>query len=330
MKTIASIFEYIWIDGYGGLRSKTMVIKNTLHDLQEFPNWTYDASSTNQADSNGNTDGILIPVRIYKDPLRSGNCFLVLCETFNHKHEPMATNHRHAAIEIFKNSPQMAPWYGIEQEYDIVFNGENTPITNGNGSHYCGVSTDSRERAIVEEHLIACLTAGLTISGINAEVATRQWEFQIGPVVGIDAADQTYIARFLLERIAEKHGARICYHPKPVEDANGKGCHINFSTMTTRKEGGLGEIIEYMNKLDKNHKEHINVYGENNHLRLTGKHETSSFSTFTYGNGTRNTSVRIPNQTVKDGCGYFEDRRPAANVELYQATSKIFNTCCLE
>jgi len=85
-----------------------------------------------------------------------------------------------------------------------------------------------------------------------------------------------------------------------------------------------------MNKLDKNHNEHINVYGENNHLRLTGKHETSSFSTFTYGNGTRNTSVRIPNQTVKDGCGYFEDRRPAANVELYQATSKIFNTCCLE
>ena len=84
-----------------------------------------------------------------------------------------------------------------------------------------------------------------------------------------------------------------------------------------------------MDKLAANHKAHIEVYGADNHLRLTGKHETSSMDVFTYGKGTRNTSVRIPNQTVKDGCGYFEDRRPAANVELYQATSKIFETCCL-
>jgi len=84
-----------------------------------------------------------------------------------------------------------------------------------------------------------------------------------------------------------------------------------------------------MNKLEAIHSEHIAVYGENNYLRLTGLHETSSMTKFTWGIGTRNTSVRIPNETAKNGCGYFEDRRPAANIDPYLATSVIAKTCCL-
>ena len=63
--------------------------------------------------------------------------------------------------------------------------------------------------------------------------------------------------------------------------------------------------------------------------RLTGIHETSSYINFSWGLGTRNTSVRIPNQTVKDGYGYFEDRRPSSNVDPYISTSIIFETCCI-
>jgi len=324
-----TICEYIWIDGRGGLRSKTKIIKGIIDDWRMLPIWNYDGSSTNQAIADGNTEVILKPVKVCLDPLRKYNGFLVLCEIFDHNDNPLPTNYRRNAETLFLKAPELEPWFGIEQEYDINFNGENQLITNGDGLHYCGISTDKRERDIVEEHMMACIDAGLTISGINAEVATRQWEFQIGPSTGIDAADQTYIARFLLQRIAEKHGAQICYYPKPSYYANGKGCHINFSTNHTRGEGGIDEIMTYIDKLATKHMAHIEVYGEDNDLRLTGKHETSSMDTFTYGKGTRNTSVRIPNQTVRDGCGYFEDRRPAANVELYQATSKIFETCCL-
>jgi glutamine synthetase len=323
-----TIYEYIWIDGNGGMRSKTRVL-GQIRNLDLIPDWNYDGSSTNQANSEGNTEVLLKPVIVCADPLRKGNSFLVLCETFDYEGNVLLTNYRTRARNILNSPPYSQPWFGIEQEYDINFNGETQPITNGDGLHYCGVLTNKREREIVEEHLKACLYAGLTISGINAEVATRQWEFQIGPCTGISAADQTYIARFLLERIAEKHGARICYYPKPTPDANGKGCHINFSTKPMREYGGIDIIMACMDKLAANHKAHIEVYGADNHLRLTGKHETSSMDVFTYGKGTRNTSVRIPNQTVKDGFGYFEDRRPAANVELYQATSKIFETCCL-
>ena len=316
------VCEYIWLDGSGGLRSKTRVI-NHEQTHAEISEWNYDGSSTGQADGEGNTEVILKPVAIYPDPLRAiagYECVLVLCDT--------AVGNRAAAAQIFDQGIDEKPWFGIEQEYVMVFPGDE-PISNGDGLHYCGVRTSSVERLIAEEHLAACLAAGLTISGINSEVATRQWEFQIGPVEGIAAADQVYVARYLLERVAEKRGVRIMYHPKPCATANGSGCHINFSTWAMREPAGLWIIESYMPKLAAAHQEHIAVYGLDNDQRLTGKHETSSMDVFSHGKGTRNTSVRIPNQTVSAECGYFEDRRPAANVEVYGATAKLFETCCL-
>ena len=320
------ICEYIWMDGMGGLRSKTRIIYNA-NTYSDIPEWNYDGSSTGQADAEGNTEVILNPVAFYKNPLRFG--ILVLCETLDTNSCPLYSNHRRNADEIFSQNTDLLPWFGIEQEYVIVFPGDGD-ISNRSGRHYCGVNTNNLERAVVEEHLQMCLDAELIVSGINAEVATRQWEFQIGPAVGIDAGDQICIARFLLERVAEKHGARINYFPKLCATANGSGCHINFSTQPMREPGGLDIIEACMPKLAAKHRKHIAVYGSNNELRLTGKHETSSMGAFSYGYGTRNTSVRIPSQTVASKCGYFEDRRPAANVEIYGATAMLFQTCCLE
>jgi len=45
-----------------------------------------------------------------------------------------------------------------------------------------------------------CLAAGIKISGLNAEVFPGQWEFQVGPVEGIQGCDQLWIARYLLQR----------------------------------------------------------------------------------------------------------------------------------
>ena len=46
-------------------------------------------------------------------------------------------------------------------------------------------------------------------------------------------------------------------------------------------------------------KEHIEVYGADNHLRLTGKHETASIDDFTYGVSDRGASIRIPISSVQ-------------------------------
>ena len=73
------------------------------------------------------------------------------------------------------------------------------------------------------------------------------------------------------------------------------------------------------------------MYGEGNSARLTGEHETSSMSTFSFGAGNRAASVRIPTDTVKNnGKGYIEDRRPASNIDPYVVGAMLVDTTLLE
>lgn len=329
-----TILEYVWVGGKNEIRSKTKIIPCFLNFLLEnMPLWNYDGSSTWQAGSDGDTEIVLVPCAIFKNPLRIiDNCasYIVLCDTYNNIPEPLPTNHRYEADQLFNKYKEKECWFGLEQEFFIEFNKDTSESVNSQnyeGYHYCGTGEINKERLIVEKHLEMCIKADIKIAGINAEVSNKQWEFQIGPSIGIEAGDHLIVARFLLDRVAEMYNARINYHPKPYPNINGSGCHINFSTIDTRNDNGLNIIYNYINKLETKHTEHIASYGEHNHLRLTGIHETSSIDKFTYGVGTRNTSVRIPYQTMLNKKGYFEDRRPASNIDPYLATSTLMKTC---
>jgi glutamine synthetase len=337
--------DYVWIGGNMELRSKVMVLtlKNSKHSngasLEDFPEWNYDGSSTAQA-SGSDSEVIIKPHSIYKCPFRKGDNVIVFCDTYLPNGEPHQTNHRYDAKRIFDRKPELEPWYGLEQEYFLMDRKTNKPYGSYEepivqGQYYCSIgSRNAFGRKIVDDHLDACLYAGLKISGINAEVAPGQWEFQIGPSVGIEAGDHLWMARYLLERITENgEGVYIDYHPKPLQGINGSGCHCNYSTNEMRdgreaQDGkkGIEFIYEAIKKLEEKHDEHMMVYGADNDKRMTGLHETSSYKRFTYGKANRGCSVRIGNKTVEEGRGYFEDRRPASNCDPYLVTSIIFET----
>jgi len=340
------ILEYIWIDGNGQLRSK---YKTASHDeYLHPPNWNYDGSSTNQA-STHNSEVVLCPVARYNNPFFDSNkALLVLCDTYydvNGELVPTQSNNRCTANNIFnsKTSIEYKPWYGLEQEYFIMTPNEThmsvTPlafsgkmIPEKQGGYYCGVGYQHVNiRALAEKHYTYCLKAGLRVSGINAEVAPSQWEYQIGPVEGIEAADMLWISRYILHRLGEEYNVNISFKPKPIASPwNGSGLHTNFSTNETRDtKAGMNAIDRYVERLGCRHMEHLALYGDNSE-RLSGECETSDKNTFSCGRGNRGSSIRIPKQVIKDGCGYFEDRRPASDADPYLVTSMIYKTCCTD
>ncbi|TFJ81813.1 hypothetical protein NSK_007060 [Nannochloropsis salina CCMP1776] len=330
--------EYIWIGGTGqDLRCKTRTLNKKTNNPDDLPVWNFDGSSTGQAPGD-DSEVLLKPQAIFPDPFRGGDNILVMCDCYKPDMTPIKGNTRLRCAEAMKKVESLVPWFGIEQEYTLFEADGVTPFgwpkggfPGAQGPYYCSVGTENAfGRHIAEAHYRACLFAKINISGINGEVLPGQWEYQVGPSVGIESGDQMWVSRYILQRVCEAFGVIVSLDPKPIPgDWNGSGCHTNFSTEPMRKPGGFTIIIDALEKLRARHAEHIAAYGEGNERRLTGKHETASMDSFSYGVANRGASCRIPRAAEKDGCGYFEDRRPSSNMDPYVVTGMLIETCCL-
>jgi glutamine synthetase len=328
--------EYIWLDGYEpvpNLRGKTQVKEfSSFPKLEELPMWGFDGSSTRQAEGK-NSDCMLKPVAVFPDSTKK-NGVLVMCEVMNPDGvTPHPSNSRAGILD------DPGAWFGFEQEYFLYQDGAPLgfpPAGNfppPQGEYYTGVgfkNVGDIAREIVDTHLDLCLDAGINHEGINAEVAKGQWEFQIFGKGSKRAADEMWIARYLLVRLCEKYGVDVNFHCKPLGkdvDWNGSGMHANFSTEHMRTVGGKEYFEALMGAFDKYKNEHIAVYGPDNHLRLTGLHETQSIDKFNYGIANRGASIRVPHSFVNNGYkGYLEDRRPNSQGDPYQIASRILQT----
>jgi len=110
-------------------------------------------------------------------------------------------------------------------------------------------------------------------------------------------------------------------------DWNGSGMHANFSNTFLRESGKKEDYDKVCEAFRPFTKEHIAVYGHDNHLRLTGLHETQSIDEFSYGISDRGASIRIPIATVERGWkGWLEDRRPNSAADPYKVAARIVKT----
>jgi glutamine synthetase len=326
--------EYIWLDGYEptpNLRSKTKIVAfDGEPTLDQVPMWNFDGSSTRQAEGSS-SDCFLQPVALFPDPGRA-NAMLVLCEVLLPDGTPHPSNSR-ASIP---DDPDA--WFGFEQEYFLFKDGRplGFPVDGfpaPQGDYYTGVgfkNVGDVAREIVDTHIDLCLAAGIDLEGVNAEVAKSQWEFQIFGKGSRRAADEVWIARYLLLRLCERYGIDINFHPKPLgveHDWNGSGMHCNFSTKRMREVGGETYFTALMTAFDERKDDHIAVYGPDNEMRLTGLHETAAIDQFTYGVANRGASIRIPWSFVQEGYrGYLEDRRPNSLGDPYCIAGRILQT----
>lgn len=335
--------SYVWIDGTGEhVRTKDRILKKVPESVDDLPAWTYDGSSCLQA-IGMNSDIWLCPKAMYKNPFKTGrHDVIVMCDTYKPDGTPTESNHRIRMADACERTQQHKPWFGIEQEYTLLdmdgrpFGWPRNGYPEPQGPYYCGVGANRIcARDMVEAHALACMYAGIDFAGTNAEVMPSQWEYQIGPSLGIKIADDLWLSRYLLMRIAEEFGICVSFHPKPIKGPwNGAGAHLNYSTEAMRQDGGMDAIEAAIEKLSKRHEVHIRAYdpagGEYNRERLSGSLETSDINSFSWGIADRGASVRVPLAVAGDGKGYLEDRRPASNMDPYSVCDIILRTTLME
>ncbi len=326
--------DYIWLDGYqptANIRTKSQILDTDSFDgsLAAVPEWGFDGSSTQQAEGH-DSDCILKPARVYRNPLQE-NGYFVLCEVLTRDGAPHESNYR----ALIDESAGSEFWFGFEQEYVLMSsNGRPLGFPDGGypepqGPYYCAVGSHNvAGRNLIDEHFEFCVAADVGVTGINAEVMLGQWEFQCFGKGATRAADNLVMARFLLYLLSEKHGVVANTDPKPIAgDWNGSGLHSNFSFDYLREVGGQKYVEALCAGFAPFHKEHLAVYGAGNERRLTGAHETASIDRFSYGASDRGASIRIPIYTTShDWKGYLEDRRPASDADPYQIVHRIMET----
>ncbi|XP_047198318.1 glutamine synthetase-like [Hippoglossus stenolepis] len=324
---------YVWVnEDRQNLQSKTRTLYNEPAGIRDIPEW--------YATSADHTEVTLVPVRMFRDPFTLDPDKLVLCELVNSKHISKVNHRRSQCVTVMDEVKQFQPWFGMEQEY-ILFGLDGKQLgwsPEGNQlQRACSNAVGANKlcgRDISMCHCRACLYAGVKIFGSNAEDLWSQWEFQVGTCEGIEMGDHLWMARYILHRVCEDFEVVASLDVKPIKESlQSSGCHINFSTKEMRSEGGLQYIEEAIRNLSKRHSQHLIVYdahgGLDNKGRLTGKGCTSSFHHFSTAVACRNVSVRIPGHVSRMGCGYLEDRRPAANCDPYLVMRTLVETCLL-
>ena len=145
--------EYLWLDAVGEVRSKCRTVTADKATVDKLPSWNYDGSSTDQAPGD-DSEVIIKPRAVFKDPFRGGDNILVLTDTYTPGGTPLPTNTRAPAEAIFSASDESSgAWFGLEQEYTLFNMDKVTPLgwpaggyPGPQGPYYCGAGAEYAAR----------------------------------------------------------------------------------------------------------------------------------------------------------------------------------------
>ena len=188
-----------------------------------------------------------------------------------------------------------------------------------------------RRYDVIAEICDAMLALGWNPYQNDHEDANGQFEMNWEYDDALVTADRHAFFKFMVKSVAEKHGLRATFMPKPFLNLTGNGCHVHVSLWTqgrqepVRRPAGragplaqayqfLGGIMHSAEALAAITNPTVNSYKRINAPRTTSG-ATWSPNTVTYGGNNRTHMIRIPD------AGRFELRLAdgAANPYLLQA-----------
>jgi len=189
-----------------------------------------------------------------------------------------------------------------------------------------------RQYDVISEVCDYMLDLGWEAYQNDHEDATGQFEMNWKYDDALQTADKHSFFKFMMRSVAEKHGMRATFMPKPFKGLTGSGCHAHISVwsndgktnafadnskelgLSDRGRNFLGGIMKHASALAAICNPTVNSYKRINAPR-TSSGATWAPNTVTWTGNNRTHMVRVP------GPGRFELRLPdgAANPYLLQA-----------
>jgi len=224
---------------------------------------------------------------------------------------------------------------GVECEFFLITeDGMQIYDSRDTASKPCyDVSALMRRYDILKEISEAMIKLGWAPYQNDHEDANGQFEMNWDYSDCLTTADRHVFFKFMVKSIAENHGLRATFMPKPFDNLTGNGCHAHISVWTknkkkniflnTKDELGLsrkgynfiGGIMKSVDEFSAWLTPTINSFDRLN-ARMTDSGSTYSPTAITYSGNNRTHMIRIPDK------GRFEFRVAdgAVNPYLLQAS----------
>ena len=223
---------------------------------------------------------------------------------------------------------------GVEPEYFLISeDGEELSDLKDTQEKPCyDQSALMRRYDVIAEICDSMLALGWGTYQNDHEDANGQFEMNWDYNDALVTADQHAFFKYMVKALAEKHGLRATFMPKPFAHLTGSGCHAHISVWDKTGKKNLfndpkGELgvsklgYQFMGGLMHNAVGMTAITNPtvNSYKRISGSATTSGATwaptTVTYGGNNRTNMIRIPD------AGRFEFRLAdgAANPYLFQA-----------
>ena len=307
-----NVLEYICLDSESKFRSKTIFSTKPIEEIEEV---VVDSMMISNVVVESH-DIILVPVKCIKNPLiRDDKHWLVLCEI----RYPNGSIHKHNTRDPLQNLMREHSDYevALTQQF-VLFNKEKKPIGWHDGidlmkNYSCKLDYMQHSQEIIDILIENLLYIGIEILNIQMERMVSRWSVTFQQKSVIEACDELFLVRYLLQRLCGNKNVFVSFHPDPIKSSKiYSRCYLRLTSDKMRQENCILEIDRACKKLELKHLEQYKTL-----CLYNGKH-------FSYGQNSSRYDVVIHLDT--DNSGYLEDKRASGDCDIYVVAEKIIRT----
>jgi glutamine synthetase len=224
-------------DIMGSLKQVTAPVKS-LPDIMKYGAW-FDGSSVEGFARIHESDLYLKP-----DPStysiipwlcsKEGNTARLICDIYRPDGNPFEGDPRFILKKVMEKARKMGFKYntGPEPEF-FLFRNDSTDLLPMDSDGYFDLTTDQAHE-IRREITAALEMFGIDVEASHHEVAPGQHEIDFMHGNALTTADRLLTLRVTVKSIAQRHGLKASFMPKPIMGINGSGMHVHQSLFNIR------------------------------------------------------------------------------------------------